>query len=275
MSTTIAASTQCPPGRSRFPRNTTRARFHVRAARQRARSGAARTRAAPRSSFRCSALSARGPVRRARPGADLRPRRRPHLRHSRNEGRFRARPLRATTAFTAPTSRTACRAIPTACSTSSTTTCACASSTSKKIALVIDFAETIAPAGDTSGMPAEDRNSLVILKRWAQNPHLPAGRRNLLPDRREPHRAESRAGAESRRGLHRESRCPIGSRAPRFHPRATGHKPLPAGSDVTPEALAELTAGLKRVQLQSLISDAVGEPAAAHHEVPGTRARRT
>src|SRR5579872_1292495 len=40
----------------------------------------------------------------------------------------------------------------------------------KKIAVVIDFAETVAPAGDTSGMPAEDRNSLVILKRWAQNP---------------------------------------------------------------------------------------------------------
>ena len=40
----------------------------------------------------------------------------------------------------------------------------------KKIAVVIDFAETIAPAGDSSGMSAEDRNSLVILKRWAQNP---------------------------------------------------------------------------------------------------------
>src|SRR5215475_5453930 len=40
----------------------------------------------------------------------------------------------------------------------------------KKIALVIDFAETIAPAGDVFGMPAEDRNALVILKRWARNP---------------------------------------------------------------------------------------------------------
>src|SRR2546425_8411747 len=40
----------------------------------------------------------------------------------------------------------------------------------KKIALAIDFAETIAPAGDVFAMPAEDRNSLVILKRWAHNP---------------------------------------------------------------------------------------------------------
>src|ERR1700747_1123721 len=36
----------------------------------------------------------------------------------------------------------------------------------KKIGLVIDFAETIAPAGDVSSMPADDRNALVILKRW-------------------------------------------------------------------------------------------------------------
>jgi len=35
----------------------------------------------------------------------------------------------------------------------------------KKIALIIDFAETIAPAGEISSMSAEDRNSLVILKR--------------------------------------------------------------------------------------------------------------
>src|SRR5271168_769653 len=34
----------------------------------------------------------------------------------------------------------------------------------KKIALIIDFAETIVPAGDVSSMSAEDRNSLVILK---------------------------------------------------------------------------------------------------------------
>src|SRR6266699_2555377 len=40
----------------------------------------------------------------------------------------------------------------------------------KKIALILDFAETIAPATDVSGMSAEDRNSLVILKRWARHP---------------------------------------------------------------------------------------------------------
>src|ERR1035438_3488076 len=40
----------------------------------------------------------------------------------------------------------------------------------RKIALIVDFAETIAPAGDVSSLAAEDRNALVTLKRWAQHP---------------------------------------------------------------------------------------------------------
>ena len=69
----------------------------------------------------------------------------------------------------------------------------------KKIALVIDFAETMAPAGDTSGMPAEDRNSLVIFKRWAQNPvFLQADVTFVLVPKTD--RAEPRPGAESGRG---------------------------------------------------------------------------
>src|SRR5258707_8183270 len=39
----------------------------------------------------------------------------------------------------------------------------------KTIAVILDFAETIAPAGDGSTMGSQDRNTIVILKRWAQN----------------------------------------------------------------------------------------------------------
>ena len=74
----------------------------------------------------------------------------------------------------------------------------------KNIAVIVDFAETIAPAGDGSGMAAEDRNSLVILKRWAQNPIFLQRRRHHLPDRREPLRAQSGHGAEPRCGVHRD-----------------------------------------------------------------------
>ena len=40
----------------------------------------------------------------------------------------------------------------------------------KKIAVLsLAYADMLAPAGDASGMGSEDRNCLVILKRWAQN----------------------------------------------------------------------------------------------------------
>jgi hypothetical protein len=37
-------------------------------------------------------------------------------------------------------------------------------------AVIIDFAETIAPAGDPGQLPVEDRNSIVTLRRWAADP---------------------------------------------------------------------------------------------------------
>ena len=126
----------------------------------------------------------------------------------------------------------------------------------KKIAVVLDFAETIAPAGDSSGMPAEDRNSLVILKRWAQNPvFLQADvtfcliAENLI---------ELNLGLVQNPGV-AGIQVPLPDEAGRleFIRAQLAAKPLPAGSDVPAEALAALTAGLKRVQLRSMISDAV------------------
>ena len=126
----------------------------------------------------------------------------------------------------------------------------------KKIALVIDFAETVAPAGDTSGMPAEDRNSLVILKRWAQNPLFMQADVTfcLIAE----NRIELNLGLVQNPGV-ASIEIPLPSEADRleFIRAQLATKPLPAGSDVTAEALAALTAGLKRVQLQSMISDAV------------------
>ena len=126
----------------------------------------------------------------------------------------------------------------------------------KKIAVVIDFAETIVPASDSSGMPAEDRNSLVILKRWAQNPiFLQADvtfcliAENLI---------ELNLGLVQNPGV-AAIQVPLPGEEERldFIRVQVAARPLPAGSDVTPEALATLTAGLKRVHLQGIISDAV------------------
>jgi AAA+ superfamily predicted ATPase len=126
----------------------------------------------------------------------------------------------------------------------------------KKIALVIDYAETIAPGGDLAGMSAEDRNALVILKRWAQNAAFLTAdvticliAENLV---------ELNQGIVQNPGV---ATIPIGLPDERerldFINQRVHAAPLPPGSDVTPAALANLTAGLKRVHVQALVSNAV------------------
>ncbi len=126
----------------------------------------------------------------------------------------------------------------------------------KKIALIIDYAETIAPAGDVSGMPAEDRNSLVILKRWANNPtFLRADVTICLIAENE---IELNQGIVQHPGV-ASIAIPMPDEAERqaFIKDQLASTPLPAGSDVNDATLAKLGAGLKRVQLQNLISHAV------------------
>jgi SpoVK/Ycf46/Vps4 family AAA+-type ATPase len=125
----------------------------------------------------------------------------------------------------------------------------------KKIGLVIDFAETIVPAGDVSSMSAEDRNSLVILKRWARNPaFLNADVTICLLSENQ---IEVNQGIVQHPGVAAIS-VPLPDYEERldFIRQQLRAQPLPAGSDVTEESLAKLGAGLKRVQLQSLISHA-------------------
>ncbi|HEY6250101.1 MAG TPA: AAA family ATPase [Candidatus Angelobacter sp.] len=126
----------------------------------------------------------------------------------------------------------------------------------KKIALVIDFAETIAPAGDVFGMPAEDRNSLVILKRWARNPDfLNADVTIILISENQ---IELNQGIVQNPGVS-SIEIPLPDEPERLEFVRWQFKthPLPPGSEVTDAILAKLGAGLKRVQLQSLIAHAV------------------
>jgi AAA+ superfamily predicted ATPase len=125
----------------------------------------------------------------------------------------------------------------------------------KKIAVVIDFAETIAPAGDSSGMAAEDRNSLVILKRWAQNPVFLQA--DVIFCLIAENMVELNLGLVQNPGVASIGiPLPIEPERLEYVRTQVAARPFPAGSDVTPETLSTLTAGLKRVQLQGLISDA-------------------
>jgi len=126
----------------------------------------------------------------------------------------------------------------------------------KKIGLVIDFAETIAPAGDVSSMSAEDRNSLVILKRWARNAaFLNADVTICLVAENQ---IELNQGIVQNPGVS-SIEIPLPDYGERldFIRGQLKDKELPAGSEVNDETLATLGAGLKRMQLQSLISHAV------------------
>jgi AAA+ superfamily predicted ATPase len=126
----------------------------------------------------------------------------------------------------------------------------------KKIGLVIDFAETIAPAGDVSSMSAEDRNSLVILKRWARNAaFLDADVTICLISENQ---IELNQGIVQNPGV-ASIAIPLPDDAERleFIRAQLKSRVLPAGSEVNEESLAKLGAGLKRVQLQGLISHAV------------------
>jgi AAA+ superfamily predicted ATPase len=126
----------------------------------------------------------------------------------------------------------------------------------KKIALVIDYAETISPAGDVSGMSPEDRNSLVILKRWANNPAFLRAdvticliAENLI---------ELNQGIVQHPGVASLAiPLPDENERAEFIREQLKATPLPEGSDVNDLTLAKLGAGLKRVQIQTLISHSV------------------
>jgi AAA+ superfamily predicted ATPase len=126
----------------------------------------------------------------------------------------------------------------------------------KKIALVLDFAETIAPAGDVSNMSAEDRNSLVVLKRWARNPEfLNADVTICLISENQ---SELNQGIVQNPGV-ASIEIPLPNERERldFVQWQLRDNPVPAGSEVSDAILAKLGAGLKRVQLQSLLAHAV------------------
>jgi SpoVK/Ycf46/Vps4 family AAA+-type ATPase len=126
----------------------------------------------------------------------------------------------------------------------------------KKIAVIIDFAETIAPAADVSGMSADDRNSLVILKRWAADPaFLQADVTICLVAE---NRIEINQSIVQNPGVASiEVTLPAESDRLELVHALIAATPLPAGSDVGEAALANLTAGLKRIQIQGLISESV------------------
>lgn len=122
----------------------------------------------------------------------------------------------------------------------------------KKIAVILDYAETIAPSGDVSGLSADDRNAMVILQRWANNPTFQRAdvtivliSESLIELNQNIVQHPGVTSIQIGMPTEQERRDFLAVQLPQT--------PLPEGSDISADALANLTAGLKRIQLQSLV----------------------
>lgn len=126
----------------------------------------------------------------------------------------------------------------------------------KSVAIIIDYAETIAPAGDSTTLSAEDRYTLVTLTKWAQDPQLLNADFSLvliaenLPElspriTRHPHAALIELALPDERERAEYVRWRLGG------------KELSEVSDVPMDALAQLTSGLSRIHLSRIMNEAL------------------
>ena len=135
-------------------------------------------------------------------------------------------------------------------------------------AVIIDFAETVAPAGHAGQLPVEDRNSIVTLRRWAADP--------LFLQRQVTFCLISETTTALNESLVADARTfeltvPVPDERERYS-YLTGRGATPQTfSRIDAHKAAVLTAGLTRLHLESLLAEcesggAVLEPDALTRE---------
>ena len=126
----------------------------------------------------------------------------------------------------------------------------------KSIAIVIDFAETVAPAGDLGFMSGEDRYALVTLIKWAQDPQF------LIADFSVCLVAENLAELNPRIGRNPYAamvEIPLPDEKDRqefIEAKLAGRK-ISEVSEVGATGLAQMTAGMSRVALDRVLGEAL------------------
>ena len=120
--------------------------------------------------------------------------------------------------------------------------------TEDKLAVILEYADTIAPAGDTSFSTMDDRAAAVTLHRWSLLRALEQSR--LDRDARRSRTCPSCIPRSSR--IRASPRCAC--RCRRKAERAALLRYLdPALADADVERLAEITAGLKSIQIKAIL----------------------
>jgi AAA+ superfamily predicted ATPase len=131
----------------------------------------------------------------------------------------------------------------------------------RSVAVVIDFAESVAPASDLGGMSSEDRYALVTLVKWAQDPQF------LTADFSICLIAENLAELNPRIGRNPYAvaiELPLPTEKERLEyvetKIASSGKKRSEISDSTAEAIASMTAGMSRVSLDRVLTEAIAGP---------------
>lgn len=126
----------------------------------------------------------------------------------------------------------------------------------KSLALVIDFSETVAPAGELSHLSAEDRFALTTLIKWSQDPQFLSGDLSIVLI------AENLAELSPRLSRNPyvaniEISLPTEEERLEFVKWKLDGTKLSQVSEVPIAALAKITAGLSRINLDRVLTEAI------------------
>jgi hypothetical protein len=125
---------------------------------------------------------------------------------------------------------------------------------SDKVALLIDYAEMVAPAGDANFFASADRQSVVALHRWSYSPALERADSVVLLVVENLSELNPKLVNNPTTAV---IRIPMPDHAAR---RDAARRMRPELDPAALDTLAELTAGLKIVQVRSLLAMAGGAP---------------
>ena len=119
--------------------------------------------------------------------------------------------------------------------------------------LIVDYTETVAPAGDSGQLPVEDRNSIVTLRRWAADP--------LFLRRQVTFCLVSESTATLNASLVADARTfeilvPVPDETERYRFLASRGSTPATFSRIDQRKVAVLTGGLNRLHLEFLLAEA-------------------